>query len=163
MSRNGIHLLPEERIRLCQDVEDYINKTKLKKKTTKHMESAHSKFLENYDTMPIHDVSSNNNTRKKPGYQCQECQKTFTLKRNRYRHVQVQHKGIKYQKKKKNFEAKVPKFDCQICGKKFMFKQSLERHVQVIHEEKKPYKCPSCGFEFGYKRALTRHVANIHK
>ena len=90
------------------------------------------------------------------------CTKTFTLKRNQYRHVQVQHKGVSYKKKEKNLEPKEPKFDCDICGYKFMYKQSLERHTLAIHEGKKPYKCPSCGFAFGYKRALSRHVANIH-
>merc|ERR1711911_13786 len=95
-------------------------------------------------------------------WQCSECGKRLTSKRNLQRHKD----------KKNNCNETVvatevdeiggkKMFECSECGKQFSSKSNFIRHKKSFHKNFK-YPCKVCDFEATYKENLTRHVISIH-
>ena len=86
--------------------------------------------------------------RKYGQYECEPCQKTFTLQQNLTRHIQSVHEGVKY--------------TCDQCDDQFSQKSSLSAHIQSKHEGIK-YACNQCDYQTGYQSDLTRHIQSVHE
>ena len=69
-------------------------------------------------------------------FNCDICNRGFTVKRTMKRHIAAVHGGIKPFKK------------CNTCDKVFAHTSSLKRHVTSVHEEEKSFKCVICDASF---------------
>ena len=54
-------------------------------------------------------------------YQCDKCEKQFSVRRNMYRHIRSTHEGINY--------------PCNICNQLFTSKFNVDRHIKTYHEK----------------------------
>jgi uncharacterized C2H2 Zn-finger protein len=78
--------------------------------------------------------------------QCENCENTFSLKKNYKRH-----------QKEALFEDKTPKHVCYICEKICCTGKLLSGHMSSFH---KKMSCPICNQSFTFKHNLERHVGN---
>ena len=85
----------------------------------------------------------NENVHQKEGYQCEICEKTFSLNRSLKTHIKVVHEELR-------------PFRCELCGRTFNRKQQLVYHVKREHEHVKikPRKK-----RFG---TFTQYIKKIH-
>lgn len=79
---------------------------------------------------------------KKPSYDCEVCQKSFTFKGKLLDHKKFEH-GID--------------FACEICKKKFNTKDSIRIHMSV-HATESKFICQICGFSSKRKNGLEIHM-----
>ena len=92
--------------------------------------------------------------RRLPLYDCQFCDKIFTVRRYLDTHINRNHGDVQLQK-------------CTQCEKVFNnlkqhLKQHLKRHIQVTHMEHKPNTCDFCGKNFSRVDNLKEHIKFIH-
>ncbi|XP_013397435.2 zinc finger protein 665-like [Lingula anatina] len=78
----------------------------------------------------------------KPSYQCQYCEKIFTLKSNCVKHERI-HTGER-------------RFKCRYCDKTFVEKRSCIGH-EMNHTGEKPFKCQYCEKAFTLKSNCIQH------
>ena len=88
--------------------------------------------------------------KKRHQYDCQFCDKIFTVRRYLDTHINRNHGDVQLQK-------------CTQCEKVFNnLKQHLKRHIQVTHMEHKPNTCDFCGKNFSRVDNLKEHIKFIH-
>lgn len=75
------------------------------------------------------------------GYKCNQCEKSFTLKRNLHNHMQT------------HLEKQ---HVCDKCGKTFMQKGNLLNH-QITHSDLRPFTCLVCDTSFKTMKRLRFH------
>ena len=97
--------------------------------------SPQSKGLLDLDITETHSL-------KKP-YQCDQCQKGFTERKNLFRHLRT-HGGKK-------------PYECDQCHKTFTERKNLFRHERT-HSGERPFKCDQCDKTFTQKHLLTIHI-----
>ncbi|XP_048003410.1 oocyte zinc finger protein XlCOF6-like isoform X6 [Leguminivora glycinivorella] len=95
-----------------------------------------SKYLKKRHLAFVHDVKS-------AQFQCDECQKIFSLKNKL-----LQHK-LRVHLKERNVA-------CEICGHKVFSKDLLKRHM-VKHDDARPFVCEFCNKTFQRKKTLEFH------
>lgn len=80
-------------------------------------------------------------SQKQIGHKCNQCDKTFTLKRNLYNHMQshLEKQHI-----------------CDKCGLSFLQKGNLVNH-QITHSDLRPFKCLVCSTTFKTIKRLRYH------
>ena len=61
------------------------------------------------------------------GFQCKDCNKTFTLKPNLKKHVKLVHEQIK-------------EHSCEQCGKAFGVLAQLKIHIKMVHDKIKDHQ-----------------------
>ena len=84
-------------------------------------------------------------------FKCQQCNKSFTCKRNLQYHIQIDHEKI------------IKPFKCQQCVKSFSSKRYLQLHIQTVHEDSKLNTCHHCEKSFTHKANLKCHLQTAHK
>ncbi|EFO93835.1 hypothetical protein CRE_12759 [Caenorhabditis remanei] len=91
-------------------------------------------------------------------YKCNECLKTFDLKRYLTKHELRMHKN-----KSRSEESKrsVEPLKCSMCDKVFPRLSHLQRH-QMTHLNVRDYSCDYCDEKFVQKAHLTRHLSRKH-
>ena len=78
---------------------------------------------------------------------CDQCDKIFTQKENKYVHMKNIHE--------KNFQ-------CSQCDRAFGMKCYRDRHFNQVHLKIKPFKCDFCGTGFPKVSRLKNHVQSFH-
>ena len=105
------------------------------------------KLEEFLETVKVRTISKS--TGESSGsFQCQECEKKFTVNGSLKRHVEAIHGGIKYK--------------CQQCPKEYNQVDNLKRHVEAIHGGIK-YRCQQCPKEYTQIDNLKTHVKITHE
>ncbi|XP_046899815.1 zinc finger protein 391-like [Hypomesus transpacificus] len=109
--------------------------------------------------------------RVKTRHQCQQCNKTFSLKSSLVRHMRMHTRDIPYQYQhgSKQFAHKLclvdhvkthtgeKSYQCQECRKRFSLKSQLVVHMRT-HTGEKPFQCQECNKRFSMKCTLVRHM-----
>ena len=98
--------------------------------------------------VPFHEVNKMKDTTKTKEesiFECNECDKEFTMKYSLKLHHQTVHLKIK-------------KFVCDSCNMSFGYKHHLKRHHNSVHLKLKPYKCASCDNCYVEKSDLKIHM-----
>ena len=87
-------------------------------------------------------------TKPSAPFQCERCNKFFTLKGSLNRHIKTIHEEHR-------------PFKCTVCEKNFNRKYDLKMHFSSVHEKKKPCKCEVrceiCTVKFAH------HVTQVHE
>ncbi|CAA21647.1 C2H2-type domain-containing protein [Caenorhabditis elegans] len=91
-------------------------------------------------------------------HKCQDCGKTFDLKRYLTKHELRMHKNVV---KSKNDRSASDPLKCSMCDKVFPRLSHLQRH-QMTHLNVRNYSCTFCEEKFVQKSHLTRHVSRKH-
>ena len=86
---------------------------------------------------------------QKSDYSCNICNKKFSTKFNRRRHIGKVHNGSGL-------------FECRVCQKAFDEVIELKNHLIVVHIREKSYPCPCCGELFQNNTHLDKHVSVRH-
>ena len=87
---------------------------------------------------------------------CEECNKSFSDRRDLIAHEDSIHKGLK-------------PFDCPYCDYKCARKKNMYVHIKNIHGDKgshhgKPsYECGQCGHVAKHRRLLEQHIRSVHE
>ena len=76
-------------------------------------------------------------------YQCDNCEKKFTIIFDLNQHNSLIHSI---------FEKKQLK--CDFCDTTFTLNSQLKYHIGTVHERKKPFQCNDCNKSFGRKTYL---------
>ncbi|CAB3405243.1 unnamed protein product [Caenorhabditis bovis] len=91
-------------------------------------------------------------------YQCDDCERMFTLKHNLQNHFILYHMGCKTLKKP------CISTTCQICFKIYSSPSVLNDHMQDVHNVTAASKeCDECHKKFLNEAALTRHMKAEHE
>ena len=80
-------------------------------------------------------------------YPCTKCDKKFSQRKNLFRHMRVEHEGIR--------------LPCDDCNFKAKRKDDLNIHIQSVHEGKK-FPCNLCDFKTTRVQRLKQHMKNKH-
>ena len=86
---------------------------------------------------------------EKKEYQCDKCNKTFSLIQNLKRHISTIH------------EVTAKMFQCTLCEKSFSRKYELMMHINGAHEKIKKFQCDVCSKGFARKDVFKDHI-KIH-
>ena len=81
---------------------------------------------------------------------CERCQKTFSNKNSKLRHVKEVHLKIK-------------NYKCSKCDRVFSKNDHLKTHFETVHQKLRKFKCEECGKSFSKKCSLKAHIKVIHK
>ena len=82
---------------------------------------------------------------------CEICEKIFTTKDFKIKHLSIVHGEMKT-------------FECNICLRVFGGQQSLSTHIKHSHKkDKKKHKCDSCEKQFTYSGHLNNHMKTFHE
>ena len=81
-------------------------------------------------------------------FRCGPCNKRFTTKSARTRHMQ-------------EFHSDEPRFACPQCLKSFARKYELNDHINVVHDSV-PIQCSLCHKKFSTSRAFRIHYNRFH-
>lgn len=92
-------------------------------------------------------MDSSSNLEQSARFQCLFCQRSFSHKRSRDRHIKL-HTGE-------------TKYKCELCDSAFIRSDHLKSHMKT-HDLAKPFQCPSCNRGYATSAALTSHMQN-HK
>ena len=95
-----------------------------------------------YSEEEIWRMRMHGGSKDKP-FQCDLCQRRFTVKANLTRHLKISHSGIKA-------------FHCTFCGRSFGYKQNLMTHMKR-HTGERNFACDICGKSFIRKQQLQMH------
>lgn len=79
---------------------------------------------------------------------CQKCGKSFSLRKNLFRHMKIVHFKSSLRNK------------CEFCHKRYISKCDLTRHMAVHTGERLP--CPYCPKTFRYSYILSSHLKKDH-
>ena len=79
-------------------------------------------------------------------FQCDLCEKDYSLSSSLYNHNQAIHIGCK--------------FKCPDCDYECSTKWSLNRHFKMVHTNIKEFKCSDCNYASSRKDKLTDHQKN---
>ena len=101
-------------------------------------------------------------------FQCEQCEKTFTINHNLLRHMREEHND-----RNKNLDYiedldKVDYLKCDYCEQLFKRKSNMLRHVNSVHSDAsqelnaKTFQCDDCPKSFLRKDALKRHKKTQH-
>ena len=83
-------------------------------------------------------------------FKCDSCEKSYSTKKNLYRHVESIHDGIKYQ--------------CDICDKMYSEAERLKRHFLARHNlSAAKFVCNICGITMDCRSELKNHMDFVHK
>ena len=111
------------------------------------MDSYCTKCSLQFGNMTVYDMhmsivhKENVKIKQEPGkviFQCENCDKPFSDKKNLKKHVSTVHN------KKKAFK-------CDICDYSFSVKGSLKPHTESVYGGKKPFKCDICDYSCSHK------------
>ena len=94
-------------------------------------------------------VHTRNKMASKRVYQCDICDKFYSLSQGLKVHVRNIHLKIGHKK-------------CHIC-EAVMFRGHLKRHIDIVHNEEKKYQCKICDQPFGYPQLLRHHMTAKHE
>ncbi|XP_018407111.1 PREDICTED: zinc finger protein 665-like [Cyphomyrmex costatus] len=94
-------------------------------------------------------------------YQCEFCEKTFSLNQNRRLHMVSKHYNDERYKSNKDLYTGGVSYKCGTCNKEFMQKSILRVHERT-HIRKQPYLCEFCGLVFSQNVNLRRHMVAKH-
>ena len=89
------------------------------------------------------------NEEKSDNFVCEICEASFTLKKNRDRHIREIHS---------------PSDDvvCPMCNKSFSRPSKLAEHWYIVHDGNSDHKCEICHKSFTQSYHLTRHIMEVH-
>ncbi|XP_041472505.1 zinc finger protein 11-like [Lytechinus variegatus] len=100
-------------------------------------------------------------------YKCLECGKTFVIRSNLNKHLELHAKEKSFENKIRYdshmtayTEGNLPAtYECKYCGKTFDQEHRRDYHVR-IHTKEKLYKCEHCDMEFIHRGTYNAHVGN---
>ena len=95
--------------------------------------------------MKVHIEGVHGESRK---FQCDTCNKSYTINVNLIRHKKEKHSLIKSK--------------CDQCKKTFQNKMTLQNHMDVIHNDLKRFECDICKKRFVVKSHLSKHEREVH-
>ena len=118
--------------------------------------------------------SSKQNTVSQKNFKCEICEKCFTSKNSKEKHIGIVHGEEKAFECNvcltffgnsqtllfhvKNSHQRIKRHHkCDSCGKSFTESGNLKKHM-LIHEGKRNYKCDSCGKSFTRLWSFWRHT-----
>lgn len=81
-------------------------------------------------------------------WQCNSCERSFTLKGNLRQHVA-------------NVHLKLRPHQCPVCKKRFGAKHGMDDHVLAVHLKRKPYGCSQCSYRSAQRSHLRRHQRDV--
>merc|ERR1712129_25797 len=107
---------------------------------------------------------------------CQHCSMTFTLKKQLFKHIDGEHKGLEYNctkceysnKKWENLRFHIRKvheklfYSCNLCTYTNVKRFKLRQHQQSEHEGMR-FSCTQCEYVGKQQLYLKRHVQNEHE
>ena len=111
-------------------------------------ESKDNHTLDHKSTEYKEEINESNNGIKQTKFQCKQCDKTFSDKRQLRKHNLSKHEGVKYA--------------CNHCDKTFSVRSLLRRHIQSKHEGVK-YACNQCDHQTTDRGHLTKHIQSKHE
>lgn len=91
-------------------------------------------------------------------YNCEYCEESFFLAKERNEHVKSAHPGHSWKKNKHNPDKR---FFCKECPKSFKMHSGLSSHIATIHKRLR-YKCDTCGVWYSGKDSLKSHIITKH-
>ena len=94
--------------------------------------------------LPENETSINE---EKYSTQCEFCEKSFTSKQCKNKHVASVHEGKK-------------PFKCDRCNYSCSQQCNLKRHISSVHEGRKQFKCDRCDYKCPQKSSLKQHISN---
>ena len=100
---------------------------------------------QNVTFQKMNKVKETTGNKEESIFECNECDKQFTMKYSLKLHHQTVHLKLK-------------KFLCDTCKMTFGYKHHLKRHCNTVHLKLKPYKCSSCENCFIDKSDLKKHM-----
>ena len=143
------HLGEETKCYVCD--KDLLSASSLKS----HNEICHSQKLFkcelcNYETLtrPTYNVHMKGVHHGSERINCDECDKTFTLRGNFRAHKKSIHQKIKYK--------------CDFCNYETVTNGALRNHTASLHFNK-VFRCTSCDYEATFNSNLHRHIKSKHK
>ena len=82
--------------------------------------------------------------KKEKQHSCEQCDKTFTDRKNMKKHIKRIHEGLNL-------------YVCNECNQGYSQKAHMQRHINSVHKNIKEYGCKKCPARYVRKEDLTRH------
>ena len=122
-----------------------------------HHKNVHQKRLEKkcarcnlqFENQTLHRIHQKEfHPRPKIDNICPVCEKSFTNKHTRNKHLKSIHDDTK--------------FKCKFCEKTFNWRENQKRHIRQVHTDLRPFQCADCQLFFNDSGNLKRHIQSRH-